>query len=45
MPKMPDAEISYAEFLGWTSEKDGQLPDLHIPVYEDMVFHAVLQYP
>lgn len=45
MPKMPDAEISYAEFLGWTSEKDGQPPDLHIPVYEDMVFHAVLQYP
>lgn len=45
MPKMPDAEISYAEFLGWTSEKDGQPPDLRIPVYEDMVFHAVLQYP
>lgn len=45
MPKLPDVEISYAEFLGWTSEKDGMTLDQNAPVYEDMVFHAMLQYP
>lgn len=45
MPKLPDAEISYAEFLGWASEKDGFAPNQNAPVYENMVFHAILQYP
>lgn len=45
LPEMPDAEISYAEFLGWTAETDGLPPDRNVPVYENMVFHAVLQYP
>ena len=43
MPELPDAELSYAEFLGWTSEKDGLPPDQSVTVYEDMVFHAVIQ--
>lgn len=43
MPTLPDADISYAEFLGWTSEKDGLPPDYNTTVYEDMVFHAVIQ--
>lgn len=45
MPKLPDAEISYAEFLGWTSEKNGLPPEYAMPVYEDMVFHADIRYP
>lgn len=45
MPELPDAELSYAEFLGWTSEKDGLPPDQNTPVYEDMVFNAMIQYP
>lgn len=45
MPKLPDAEISYADFCGWISEKDGLPPDQNTPVYEDMVFHAMIQYP
>lgn len=45
MPTLPDAEISYAEFLGWASEKDDLAPDRNAAVYEDMVFHAVIQYP
>ena len=44
MPKLPDVELSYAEFLGWISEMDGLPPDQNTPVYEDMVFHAMLQY-
>lgn len=45
MPKLPDAEISYAEFLGWTSEENGLWTGHAMPIYEDMVFHAVIQYP
>lgn len=45
MPALPDAEISYAEFLGWDSEKDGFVPGQSTPVYEDMIFRAMLQYP
>lgn len=45
MPDIPDAEISYAVFLSWTSETDGMPPDQNVLVYEDMVFHAMLQYP
>ena len=44
MPVIPDAEISYAKFLGWTSETDASVPDSDTRVYEDMVFHAILQY-
>lgn len=44
MPVIPDAEISYARFLGWTSETDASVPDADIRVHEDMVFHAILQY-
>ncbi|MDE7246930.1 MAG: CotH kinase family protein [Lachnospiraceae bacterium] len=43
MPKLPDVELPYAEFLGWTSEKSELPPDQDTPVYEDMVFHAVMQ--
>lgn len=43
MPELPDVEISYAEFLGWTSEKDDMPPDQNSLVYEDMVFHAMLE--
>lgn len=43
MPELPDVELPYAEFLGWTSEKDGQPPDQNASVYEDMVFHATIQ--
>ena len=42
MPKLPDVELSYAEFIGWVSEKDGMPPDQSTSVYEDMVFHAVI---
>ncbi len=45
MPKLPELELSYAEFIGWTSEKDGLPPGQNTPVYEDMVFHAMIQYP
>lgn len=45
MPKLPEVEFPYAEFLGWISEKDGLPPDQNVPVYEDMVFHATLQSP
>lgn len=45
MPDIPDANISYAEFFGWISEKEGLPPAQNIPVYEDMIFHAVIQYP
>lgn len=44
MPVIPDADISYAQFLGWTSETDASAPDANTRVYEDMVFHALLQY-
>lgn len=43
MPELPAPEISYAEFLGWISEEDGLPPDLNTPVYENMVFHAMLE--
>lgn len=43
MPELPDPEIAYAEFLGWISEKDGLPPNQNTPVYEDMVFRAVLE--
>lgn len=42
MPELPDAELSYAEFLGWISEKDGMPPDQNMLIYEDMVFHAMI---
>lgn len=45
VPKLPDAEISYAEFLGWNAEKDGFVPGQNTPVYEDMIFRAALRYP
>lgn len=45
MPKLPDPELSYAEFIGWISEKDSQPPEENTLVYEDMVFHATIQYP
>lgn len=45
MPDLPDVELSYAEFLGWTSEKDGLPPEKDTLVYEDMIFHATIQYP
>ena len=44
MPKLPDVEFSYAEFIGWVSEEDGMPPDQSTSVYEDVVFHAMLQY-
>lgn len=45
MPTLPDAEISYAKFLGWVSETEGQLPDPNMHVYGDMTFHALIEYP
>lgn len=45
MPDIPDAEVSYAGFHGWTSETDGMPPNQDTFVYEDMVFHAMLEYP
>ncbi|MDE5937796.1 MAG: CotH kinase family protein [Lachnospiraceae bacterium] len=45
LPELTDPELSYAEFIGWTSEKDGLPPDQNTLVYEDMVFHGTVQYP
>ena len=43
LPDLPEADLDYAQFLGWHTE-DGSSPDIGSPVYADMVFHADLQY-
>ena len=43
LPVFPEADFDYAQFSHWTTS-DGTMPDTNAPVYENMAFHAVLQY-
>lgn len=43
LPAFPEADFDYAKFSHWNTS-EGAMPDMNIPVHEDMTFHAVLQY-
>lgn len=42
LPEFPSPNLSYADFQEWVAE-DGSAPDYTVPVYEDMIFHALLE--
>lgn len=43
LPALPEVTIDFAEFLGWI-DMEGAAPDFNSPVYNDMIFQAILQY-
>lgn len=43
LPVFPETDFDYAQFSHWAAP-DGSMPDMNAPVYENMDFHAVLQY-
>lgn len=43
LPVFPEADFDYAQFSHWAAP-DGAVPDMDASVYENMNFHAVLQY-
>ena len=43
LPVFHETDFDYAQFSHWAAP-DGSIPDMNAPVYENMDFHAVLQY-
>ncbi len=43
LPVFHETDFDYAQFSHWAAP-DGSMPDMNAPVYENMDFHAVLQY-
>ncbi len=43
LPVFHETDFDYAQFSHWAAP-DGSMPDMNAPVYENIDFHAVLQY-